>query len=75
MRVVRSDWSLASIDTKLKQLRRGAPDQSLPLTRRRTSEVVADTETAVNEGPRTDFEFALEQLTDTVTLNAVAGVA
>ena len=38
--------------TKLKHLRRGAPDQSRPLKRRRTSEVLAEIETAVTETPR-----------------------
>ena len=41
MRAMRSDWSLESIKTKLKHLRRGAPDESRPLKRRRTSEVLA----------------------------------
>ena len=49
MRAMRPDWSL---ETKLKQLRRGAPDKSRPLKRRRTSEVLAENETAVNEAPR-----------------------
>ena len=40
MRALRSDWSLESIKTKIKQLRRGAPDQSRPLKRRRTTEVL-----------------------------------
>ena len=37
MRAMRPDWSLESIKSKLKQLRRGAPDESRPLKRRRTS--------------------------------------
>ena len=52
MRALRPDWSLESIKTKLKQLRRGAPDESRPLKRRRTSEVLVEIETAVNETPR-----------------------
>ena len=35
MRAMRPDWSLESIKSKLKQLRRGAPDESRPLKRRR----------------------------------------
>ena len=49
MRAVRPDWSLARITKKLTQLRRRAPDKSRPLKRRRTSEVVPEIETAVNE--------------------------
>ena len=41
-----------SIKTKIKQLRRGAPDQSLPPMRQRTTEVVAEIGTAVTETPR-----------------------
>ena len=41
-----------SINTKIKQLRRGASDQRRPLKGRRTSEVLADIETAVTETPR-----------------------
>ena len=52
MRAMRPDWSLDSIKTKLKQLRRGAPDESRPLKRRRTSEVLAEIEAAVTETPR-----------------------
>ena len=52
MRALRPDWSLESINTKIKQLRRGAPDQSRPLKRRRTSEVLAEIERAVTETPR-----------------------
>ena len=52
MRALRPDWSLESIKTKLKQLRRGAPDESRPLKRRRTSEVLVEIEAAVNETPR-----------------------
>ena len=52
MRAVRSDWLLESIKTKIKQLRRGAADQSRPLKRRRTSEVSAEIETAVTETAR-----------------------
>ena len=43
MRAVRADWSLESITTKIKQLRRGAPDQLRPL---------AEIETAVTETSR-----------------------
>ena len=39
MRAMRPDWSLESIKSKLKQLRRGAPDESRPLKIQRTSEV------------------------------------
>ena len=52
MRAMRPDWSLESIKSKLKQLRRGAPDKSRPMKRRRTSEFLAETEVAVNETPR-----------------------
>ena len=52
MRAMRPDWSLESIKTKLKQLRRGAPDESRPLKRRRRSEVLAEIEAAVTETPR-----------------------
>ena len=52
MRAMRPDWSLESIKTKLKQLRRGAPDESRPLKRRRTSEVLAEIEVPVTETPR-----------------------
>ena len=52
MLAMRSDWSLESTKTKSKQLRRGAPYQPRPLKRRRTSEVLAEIETAVNETPR-----------------------
>ena len=52
MRATQPDWSLESIKTKLKHLRRGAPDESRPLKRRRTSEVLAEIETAVTETPR-----------------------
>ena len=52
MRAMRPDWSLESIKTKLKQLRRGAPDESRPLKRRQTSEVLAEVDTAVTETPR-----------------------
>ena len=52
IRALRPDWSLDSNKTKIKQLRRGAPDWSRQLKRRRTSEVVAETETAVTETPR-----------------------
>ena len=51
MRALRSDWSLESIKMKIKQMRRGAPDQSRPLKRRRTSEVFAKIETAVTTTP------------------------
>ena len=44
MRAMRSDWSLESIKTKLKHLRRGAPDESRPLKRRR--DAAADSERA-----------------------------
>ena len=69
MRAMRPDWSLESIKTKLKQLRRGAPSQSCPLKRRRTSEVLAEIETAVTETPRQTLR------TGHVALRAVAGVA
>ena len=52
MPAMRSDWPLESTKMKIKQLRRGAPEQSRPLKQRRTSEVLAETETAVNETPR-----------------------
>ena len=52
MRALRPDWSLESINTKIKRLRRGAPDQPRPLERRRTTEVVAEIETAATETPR-----------------------
>ena len=52
MRPVRPDWSLESIKTKLKQLRRDASDESRPLKRLRTSEVLAEIETVENETPR-----------------------
>ena len=52
MHAMRPDWSLESIKTKLKQPRRGAPDESRPQKRRRTSEVLAEIETDVNEAPR-----------------------
>ena len=52
MRAWRPDWSLESIKTKIKHLRQCAPDESRPLKRRRTSEVVAEIETAVTETPR-----------------------
>ena len=49
MRAMRPDGSPESIKTKLKQLRRGAPNESRPLKRQRTSEVLAEIETAVTE--------------------------
>ena len=52
MRAMRPDWSLESIKTKLKQLCRGTPDESRPLKRRRTSEVLAEIETVATETPR-----------------------
>ena len=52
MRALRPDWSLESIKTQIKQLRRGAPDQSRPLKRRQTSEVQVEIETVVTETPR-----------------------
>ena len=52
VRAMWPDWSLESTKTKLKHLRRGAPDQSRPLKRLRTSEVLAEIETAVTETPR-----------------------
>ena len=52
MRAMRPGWSLESIKKKLKQVRRGAPDQPRPLKRRRTSEVLAEIETAVTGTPR-----------------------
>ena len=52
MRSMRPDWSLASIKKKLEQLRRGAPDESRPLRKRRTSDDLAEITTAVTEAPR-----------------------
>ena len=49
---MRSDWSLESIKTKVKQLRRGAPDQSRLLKRHQTTDVLAEIRTAVTETPR-----------------------
>ena len=49
---MRPDWSFASIKTKLKQLRAGAPDLSRPLKGRRISEVLAEIDTAVKEASR-----------------------
>ena len=46
MRALRPDWSLECFKTKIKQLRRG------PLQRWRTTEVLAEIETAVTETPR-----------------------
>ena len=51
MLAMRSDLSLESIKTKIKQLHRGAPDQPSPLKRRRTTEVLAEIETAMTETP------------------------
>ena len=68
--------SLESIKTKIEQLRRGAPDQSRPLIRRRTSKVLAEIETAVTETPRQTLSVLRRQkLTGNVALNVVAGVA
>ena len=39
MQSQRPEWSLDSSKSKLKQLRRGAPEQSRPLKRRRTIDV------------------------------------
>ena len=47
MRALRPDWSLESIKTKIKHLRRGSQDESRPLKRRRTSEVLVEIEVAV----------------------------
>ena len=52
MSALRPDWLLESIKTKIKHLRRGAPDESRPLKRRRTTEVLAQIEVAVTETPR-----------------------
>ena len=52
MRAMRPDWSMESIKTKIKKLRRGAPDKSRPLKRRRTTEVLTEIEVAVTETPR-----------------------
>ena len=52
MRAMRPESSLESIKTKINQVRRGAPDQSRPLKRRRKTEVLAEIETAVTETPR-----------------------
>ena len=49
MHAQRPDWSLECITSKLKQVRRVASDQSRPVQRRRTCEVVAEIGTAVNE--------------------------
>ena len=76
MRALRPDWSLESIKTKLKQLRRGAPDESRPLKRRRTSEVVAEIEIGRDRDAVADSQRAPSaQLTGHVALNAVAGPA
>ena len=52
MRAMRRDWSLDSIKTKLKQLCRGAQDESRPLMWQWTSEDLAEIEVAVTETPR-----------------------
>ena len=77
MRALRPDWSLENIKTKIKQLRRGAPDQSRPLKQRRTSEVLAEIYSAVRDrDAAADSERApLAQLTGHVALNAVVGAA
>ena len=46
MQAMRPDKSLESIKTKIKQLRRGASDESRPLKRQRTSGVLAGIEQA-----------------------------
>ena len=70
MRAMRPDWSLESIKTKIKQQCRGAPDQPRPLKRRRTTQVLAENETAVTETPR---QRALPtQLTGRVALDVLA---
>ena len=75
MRAMRPDWSLESIKTKLEQLRRGASDESRPLKRRRTSEVLAEIEAAVRDrGAAAVSERAPSaQLAGYVALNAMAG--
>ena len=45
MRAMRPDWSFASIKTKLRQLRRGAPEESRPL-KRRERDAAAESERA-----------------------------
>ena len=65
-----------SIKTNLKQLRRGAPDQSSPLMRRRTSKVLAEIENGRGRDAAADSERAPSaQLTGHVALDVVAGAA
>ena len=52
MRWIGPDWSMDSFKTKLQQLCRGAPEESRPLKKRRTTEVLAEIEPAVNEALR-----------------------
>ena len=61
MRALRPDWSLESIKTKIKHLRRGAPDESRPLKRRRTTELSAEIEVAVTETPRQTLSVVRRQ--------------
>ena len=51
MGALRPDWSLESLKKKIKQLRRGAPDESRPLKRWRPSELLAEIDVAVTETP------------------------
>ena len=75
MRAMRPDWSLESIKSKLKQLRRGAPDESRPL-KRRQSEVVGRDRNGRERDAAADSERAPSaQLTGHVALNAVARAA
>ena len=65
-------WPLESIKTKLKQLRCGAPNESRPLKRRRTTAVWAEIEAAVNETPAGSEHAPSAQLTGHVALDVVA---
>ena len=51
MRALRPDWSLESIKTKLKQLRRGAPDESRPLKRAQTRRAGGGRKTTLRHTP------------------------
>ena len=70
MRALRPDWSLESIKTKIKQQRRGAPDESRPLKWRRTSEVLAEIEMAVTETPRQTSSVLRRHTLDVVARSA-----
>ena len=61
VRAMRPGWFLASIKTKMKQLRE--PDQSRSLNRQRTSEVSAEKETAVKEASHQSSSLALSRST------------